>query len=288
MKIFTAQTLAIVAVAFLSGCLSSTSGRLEVLNPKQAYGKSIAVIGDFHRENAAIEERLASDLKAALSKRGLTVIEDPSKADLVVLPTLGRMRERSAAAIVSTDAAAGEPVQENTAALPASPPGGMSSPVIAAPEQDSRRYSRFSEGNLLVRTDLSTRRAVPSAHAPASAQQAGLLLTAYLAKDYSDYGIGRQSLPPVWRVYVSQPVVQLKWNAVAAPLVNAAASAAMPLARASNEEEKAKKEERRAEQPELRDKKKTEPMRSENGEVAAKKDAEPKKRKEPGSANREE
>lgn len=224
----------------LPGCLATQSGNLEVLNAKQAYGQSLTVIGDLHRENEAIERRLASDLQRALAKRGVSIAEDPDKADLVVVPTMGRMRERSA-----TSAA---PVTEATPAE--SGAAEASEPVAAAPSPEIRPFNRFSAANLITRADLVSRHAVPSARVPASAQQAGLLLTAYRAEDFRDYGIGRQSLPPVWRIYVSQPALQMKWNSVAVPLINAAASAAAPLGKARNEERETKKEEPAAEQTE--------------------------------------
>ena len=230
----------LVALSVLPGCLATTTGSLEVLNPKQAYGKSVAVVSDLHRENEAIEKRLASDLQAAMTKRGLTVIDDPAKADLVVVPTLGRMRERSAT-----------PVDPVAPALE-SEPVEAATPVIAAPTPEARAFHRFSGGTSVTRGDLVARRAVPSARAPVGAQQAGLLLTAYQAKDYQDYGLGRQSLPPVWRIYVSQPAVQMKWNSVAVPLINAAANAAAPLGKAQNVEGRVKKDEPAAEQAEPR------------------------------------
>lgn len=208
--------LILPALLLLPGCLATQTGNLEVLNPKQAYGRSLAVVGNLHRENEAIEQRLASDLRAALTKRGLTVAEDPAKADLVVVPTLGRMRERSPSPAAPVVDAASEPVE------------GVE-PVVAAPAPEARPFNRFSSANVMTRGDLISRRAVPSARAHVGAQQAGLLLTAYRAEDYQDYGVGRQSLPPVWRIYVSQPATQMKWNYVAVPLINAAAGAAKPL-----------------------------------------------------------
>lgn len=235
------------ALLALPGCLATQGGSLEVLNPKQAYGKSLTVIGDLHRENEAIEKRLASDLQAALAKRGLTIADDPAKADLVVVPTLGRMRERSpTSALPVADAAASE----------SGAPAEASEPVIAAPAPETRPFNRFSSANLITRSDLVSRRSVPSARVPAAAQQAGLLLSAYRAEDYRDYGIGRQSLPPVWRIYVSQPAVQMKWKSVAVPLINAAAGAAAPLGKTQNEEGRVKKEETVDEQGESREKKK--------------------------------
>ena len=206
------RTIAATALVALSGCLVTQSGSLEVLNPKQAYGQSLAVVGDLHRENEAIEKRLASDLQAALTKRGLNVVDDPSKAELVVVPTMGRMRERSPAPAAS--------IEQST-------PVEVSEPVVAAPSPEAREFNRFSASTR--RSDMSAPRITASARIPATAQQAGLLLTAYRAEDYQDYGIGRQSLPPVWRIYVSQPAMQMKWNSVAVPLINAAASAAKPL-----------------------------------------------------------
>jgi hypothetical protein len=225
----------LVALGVLPGCLATQTGSLEVLNPKQAYGRSLTVAHDVHRDNEAIEKRLASDLQAALTKRGLTVSEDPAKADLVVVPTLGRMRERASAQAAPVGQAA--PVE-------------ASEPVIAAPAPEARQFNRFSANTARSRTDLSAPRTVPSARIPASAQQAGLLLTAYRAEDYGDYGIGRQSLPPVWRIYVSQPAMQMKWNSVAVPLINAAANAAAPLGKTAELREK--KDEPAAEQAEPR------------------------------------
>ncbi|MFM8682435.1 MAG: hypothetical protein ACKOEG_01420, partial [Chthoniobacterales bacterium] len=58
------RIFAFTALAVLPGCLATQSGSLEVLNPKQAYGRSLTVAQDVHRENEAIEKRLASDLQA--------------------------------------------------------------------------------------------------------------------------------------------------------------------------------------------------------------------------------
>jgi hypothetical protein len=223
----TRRLLLVLALGTLPGCLATQTGSLEVLNPRQAYGQSVTVVSNLHRDNEAIETRLASDLGKALTKRGLTVIDDPAQADLVIVPTLGRMRERIA-----------PPVDPVAPALE-SEPVEAATPVIAAPAPEARAFHRFSGGTLVTRGDLVARRAVPSARAPVGAQQAGLLLTAYRAKDYQDYGLGRQSLPPVWRIYVSQPAVQMKWNSVAVPLINAAASAAAPLGK-SREPDKPK------------------------------------------------
>lgn len=237
----TSSILALAALAGISGCAMLQDGSLEVLNPKQAYGRSVAVVTDVHRENEAIEKRLASDLQAALSKRGLNVAEETTKADLVVVPTLGRMRERAPTPAMPVDQAA--PVE-------------ASEPVIAAPAPEVRPFNRFSGNTTRSLTDMSAPRRIPSAHVPSSAQQAGLLLTAYRAEDYREYGIGRQSLPPVWRIYVSQPAAQMKWKTVAVPLINAAANAAAPLAKAQNAERKVKNEEKVSEQTESRAEKK--------------------------------
>ena len=250
---------ALAALAVLPGCLATQTGSLEVLNPKQAYGRSVAVVGDVHRENEAIEQRLASDLRTALTKRELTVVEDPAKADLVVVPTLGRMRERSPSPVAPVMDAASEPVE-------------AAEPVVAAPAPEARSFNRFSSANAITRSDLISRRAVPSARAPVGSQQAGLLLTAYRAEDYQDYGIGRQSLPPVWRIYVSQPAMQMKWNSVAVPLINAAASAAKPLGKSQEQgagsvELGEKKKERASEQRESR-------VTGDESRVEKKKDAE--------------
>jgi len=216
--------LLLAPLVFLPGCLVTQSGSLEVLNPDQAYGRTLAIVDDVHGENTDIEKRLASDLQKALAKRGLPVADNPAKAEIVIVPTLGRMRERSPAPVAPVEA--GDPVESVE-------------PVVAAPAPETRPFHRFSSANAITRGDLVSRRAVPSARAPVGAQQAGLLLSGYRGEDFRDYGTGRQSLPPVWRIYVSQPAVQMKWDSVAMPLINAAASAAKPLAGEKTKRERA-------------------------------------------------
>lgn len=248
------------AVLLLPGCLVLQSGGLEVLNPKHAYGQSVAVVGGLHGENEAIEERLASDLQTALGKRGLEVAADPAKADVVIIPTLGRMRERAASLPAGVDQS--PPVEGSEPVEPAT----AEEPVVAAPAPEARPFHRFSAANVVTRADLISRRAVPSARVPAGAQQAGLLLTGYRGEDFRDYGIARQSLPPVWRIYVSQPAVQMKWKSVAVPLINAAASAAAPLGKsaergAAGREQEAEEKVKSEEKTESREKEKKDKSR---------------------------
>lgn len=263
---YTSSIFAIATLAGVSGCAIMRDGSLEVLNPKQAYGKSFTVVSDVHRENEAIERRLASDLQEAFSKHGLTVAEDPAKADLVVVPTLGRMRERTPTPTTSVEQSA---------------PSEASEPVVAAPVPEAREFNRFS-GNTR-RSDISAPRITASARIPAAAQQAGLLLTAYRAEDFRDYGIGRQSLPPVWRIYVSQPAVQMKWKSVAVPLINAAASAAAPLGKARNEESESRKEEPAAEQGESREKEKKKDQKTKSRKDEETSEQQSKKKPEAGN-----
>ena len=252
--------LRLLPLVFLPGCLVTPGGGLEVLNPKQAYGRTLAVAGDLHGENEDIEKRLASDLHQALSKRGLAMASDPDEAEIVIVPTLGRMRERAPQSVV----AAVEPVAGE---------GGESvvaeEPVIAAPAPEPRPFNRFASANVLTRGDLISRRAVPSARTPPSAQRAGLLLTGYRGEDFRDYGTGRQSLPPVWRIYVSQPAVQMKWNIVAVPLINAAAGAARSLGQSKEQGvgsmEKEKKNEPGPQGEKKRDQTTDEPTEEEPG-----------------------
>jgi len=129
---------------------------------------------------------------------------------------------------------------------------GSVEPVVAAPAPEARPFNRFSAAGLITRGDLVSRRGVPSARVPSGTQQAGLLLTGYRGEDFRDYGIGRQSLPPVWRIYVSQPAVQMKWKSVAVPLINAAANAAAPLGKAENTKRGTKKDETVADHTEPR------------------------------------
>ncbi len=239
--------LLLAPLLLLPGCLVTQSGSLEVLNPKQAYGRTVAIVDDVHGENADIEKRLASDLQKALAKRGLEVAGDPSKAEIVIVPTLGRMRERSPQPGASVE----------TVAVEGGEPVAAEEPVAAAPAPEARPFNRYSSAHVLTRTDLVSRRAVPSARTPPSAQQAGLLLTGYRGEDFRDYGTGRQSLPPVWRIYVSQPAVQMKWNSVAVPLISAAAAAAKPLGKSKEQGAGGtESEEEKKKAPEPREKKK--------------------------------
>jgi hypothetical protein len=239
--------LLLAPLVLLPGCLATQSGSLEVLNPDQAYGRTVAIVDDVHGENTDIEKRLASDLQNALAKRGLPVADDPSKAEIVIVPTLGRMRDRIPSPVAPVEEAApveaGEPVES-------------AEPVVAAPAPETRPFHRFNSANAITRGDLISRRAVPSARAPAGAQQAGLLLTGYRGEDFRDYGTGRQSLPPVWRIYVSQPAVQMKWNSVALPLINAAAGAAKPLAAEKTKRDKGEVKSEREKKAESREKEK--------------------------------
>jgi len=260
-------------VAALPGCLATQSGSLEVLNPAQSYGQSVAIVGDFHRDNEAIETRLASDLRAAFTKRGLTVVEDPAKADLVVLPTLGRMRDRAAPPPVEPVSTAEEPGADggSSEADDRRPAWARLAGALGSGPDEPRAGPRLT-GTPSGRPELTTRRSVPSARAPAAAQQAGLLLTAVRSKDYRDYGSSRQSLPPVWRIYVSQPATQMKWNSVAVPLINAAANAARPLGKSKELEAGSTPT---GDQRESREEKKKDPS------TDATEDEEPEKKKKP-------
>lgn len=281
MKRSSPALIALLAL-LLPGCLATQSGRLEVLNPKQAYGRSIAVLDNLHDENEAIEKRLASDLQNALAKRGLTVAEDPSKAEIVIVPTLGRMRERTPVPAIPPAEAA--PAEDS--------PAAETEPVVAAPAPEARPFRRLSSAAAITRPDLVSRRQVPSARTPSGAQQAGLLLTGYRGEDFRDYGLGRQSLPPVWRIYVSQPAVQMKWKSVALPLINAAAGAAAPLGKSAErgaepklgetaQRQSTEQREKKEEQPESREKKKSEKPAAEQPEsrVAGSESREKEKKK---------
>jgi hypothetical protein len=190
-----------LVLALLPGCLGPRPGSLEVLDSRQAYGRSVAIVGDLHGGNEAIARQLAAELRDALAGSGITVVEDPARADLVVVPTLGRLRAQA-----DGNRAAPRPWRVGPAA-------GQATGRSVAPE------------------DAVARRAIPSAAAPVATQRAGLLLTAFPSRDYADYGSSRRSLPPVWRIYVAQPAGEMKWNTVASPLIRAAAAAAQPLAK---------------------------------------------------------
>jgi len=185
---------ALSALAFAAGCQTRPSGALQILEPAAAKGAKLAVAPDFHLAAPEAENRLALELREALRRRGLTVVDDTTRADLVVLPTLGRIKQDSADA--------------------ASPP-----PVPATDlERGSLTASRL-------------RRVHAASTAPAAPhQQVGLLLTAVRAGEYATPG--GQRLRPVWRIYVATSVREVTWDSSAVPLVRAASSAAATLAQA--------------------------------------------------------
>jgi hypothetical protein len=186
--------LALSALAFAAGCQTRPSGALQILEPAEAKGAKLAVASDFHLATPEAEDRLAAELREALRRRGFTVVNDATRADLVVLPTLGRVKQDSAAA----------------------------APTPLVPAADLAR------GSL---TASRLRREHAASAAPATPQQeVGLLLTAVRSGDY--VALGGQRLRPVWRIYVATPVKEVSWESSAVPLVRAASSAAAPLAQA--------------------------------------------------------
>ena len=186
--------LAFCGLAFAAGCQTRPSGALQILEPAEAKGSKLAVASDFHLATPEAEERLASELREALRRRGFAVVDDATHADLVVLPTLGRVKLDSATA--------------------APPP-----PVPAA---DLARGS-------LTASRLRREHAASAAPAPPQ-QEVGLLLTAVRSGDYA--ALGGRRLRPGWRIYVATPVKEVAWESSALPLVRAASSAAAPLAQA--------------------------------------------------------
>lgn len=186
--------LALSALAFAASCQTRPSGALQILELAEAKGAKLAVVSDFHLATPEAEDRLASELREALRRRGFTVVNDATRADLVVLPTLGRVKQDSAAA----------------------------APTPLVPAADLAR------GSL---TASRLRREHAASAAPATPQQeVGLLLTAVRSGDY--VALGGQRLRPVWRIYVATLVKEVSWESSAVPLVRAASSAAAPLAQA--------------------------------------------------------
>jgi len=186
--------LALSALAFAAGCQTRPSGALQILEPAEAKGAKLAVASDFHLATPEAEDRLAAELREALRRRGFTVVNDATRADLVVLPTLGRVKQDSAAA----------------------------APTPLVPAADLARGS-------LTASRLRREHAASAALATPQ-QEVGLLLTAVRSGDY--VALGGQRLRPVWRIYVATPVKEVSWESSAVPLVRAASSAAAPLAQA--------------------------------------------------------
>jgi|GEM_PF-5481026 len=186
--------LVLSALAFAAGCQTRPSGALQILEPDVAKGAKLAVASDFHLSAPEAEDRLASGLRAALRRRGFTVVDDAARAELVVLPTLGRVRQSA-----------------TTAAPPPRPAADLARGSLTA--------SRLRREHA-----ASTASAAPQ-------EEVGLLLTAVRAGDY--VASGGQRLRPVWRIYVATSVQNVTWDSSAVPLLRAAASAAAPLEPAS-------------------------------------------------------
>lgn len=187
----------------LSACAVTPRAQLEVLRPGQAHAKSLAVVSDFHREHEAIEAKLAADLAAEFRKRGFRVESSADKAQLVVVPTLGRMRE----------------VTAETSATPA---------TETVRRGGARSLLGASTGG---GTSLPLRNSVPTATGAGTdgGQQAGLLLTAVPAAEFRRYGLANQEVAPAWRVYADQGVSSLSWDSTVLPLVRSAVAATAPL-----------------------------------------------------------
>jgi hypothetical protein len=191
MKRFSQLSCTICAAVFVSGCSSPTQRPLEVLDSSAAFGAKLAVTDDFHLASPEAESRLAVLLRKSFRERGLTVVEDAGDADLILLPTLGRVKKS------------------------------------ASSDWPERKLIGETSGTSLTASRL--RRGLAAADGATGAQhEVGLLLTAVPARDYQH--TGSRPLRPVWRIYVSRTVDNVSWDSAVVPLVRAASSSAAPLA----------------------------------------------------------
>jgi len=192
--------LAAVSMVLLlqAGCSATRNGSLEVMDARRAYGASLAVADDFHVENPALEMRLASALRDALQQQGLKLATGKGRADLVVLPTLGR--------------------------------------IVAAPVERRLPVRARSLGTALPPSTRILSSECRTGTIGKPLYRAGLLLTAVRRADYEDFGLGKKFVP-VWRIYVWHEVYDVSWRVAAGPLVEKAARAAAPLAVVPSDED---------------------------------------------------
>jgi hypothetical protein len=156
------------------------------------------ILEDVHASNPRLESRVGEDLREALAKRGFQVLDDSTKADLVVLPTLGRIREEN---------------------------GSAQSQTMRS-ESPARTGSRFLSASTSGMTQAQERSFSRSARASFRSPEwrVGLLLTAYDRKAYGDFDPAKKPLIPVWRVYACMAIDETSWQAASKPLIESIAA----------------------------------------------------------------
>lgn len=198
LPIFLPKILLCVFASLLASCATDKNqAAFEAFGASHGRASRLHILEDVHASNPRLESRVAEDLREALAKRGFQVFDDPTKADLVVLPTLGRIREEN-----------GSPQSQTTRS-----------------ESPARTGSRFLSPSTSGMTQAQERSFSHSARASFRSPEwrVGLLLTAYDRKAYGDFDPAKKPLNPVWRVYARMAIDETSWQAASKPLIESIA-----------------------------------------------------------------
>jgi hypothetical protein len=186
-----------IAVFLLSCTSLKNEASVEIFQAGKSTGRSFCLLDTIHGLNPAMEQVIAGDLKSALSKRGFGIPTDFEKADLILIPTLGRVRID-----------------------PEGKPAIQSGPVDPRP-----RYRAPSSQNIgMTMASVSVPRHSQSQPPDLIPKwQAGLLLTAIDKVEYEKWDPNSETVPALWRAYACMPISDPSWRKVCKPLTEAVA-----------------------------------------------------------------
>ena len=196
---FSPKIVLCALASLLASCAAvKNQASFETFGSPPIRASRLHILEDVHASNPRLESRVAEDLREALTKRGFQVLDDPTKADLVLLPTLGRIREEN-----------GSPQSQPTRS-----------------ESPARTGSRFLSASASGMTQTQERSFSHSARASFRSPEwrVGLLLTAYDRKAYMDFNLTKKALNPVWRVYACMAIDETSWQAASKPLIESIAA----------------------------------------------------------------
>jgi hypothetical protein len=196
---FSPKIVVCALASLLASCAAvKNQAAFEAFGSPPIRASRLHILEDVHASNPRLESRVAEDLREALAKRGFQVLDDPTKADLVLLPTLGRIREEN-----------GSPQSQTTRS-----------------ESPARTESRFLSPSTSGMTQAQERSFSHSARASFRSPEwrVGLLLTAYDRKAYMDFNLTKKALNPVWRVYACMAIDETSWQAASKPLIESIAA----------------------------------------------------------------
>jgi hypothetical protein len=192
-------SLILIGLAVLNGCTAmKTESHFEACNGPMERAASFYVLENFHALNLRLENRVAADLNAELSKRGLRIAPNSQKADIILVPTLGRIR--------TGDRHDQEPstnlrsLETARMRLPSASAAGMT---------QARERSMPQTLSASIHTEPDWR--------------VGLLLTAYDRKVFEEFDPRGKLLNPCWRTYACMSIDETSWQAASQPLIEAIA-----------------------------------------------------------------